>query len=98
MGARGARSISLVTRVARSAALAAAVSGLSAAVATSLLGGFLLREAEDRRLFEAARDLVFLLGDSSVHREQIVAIVPLQNIISTNAFLVSISSSEFTST
>ncbi|MEY4544355.1 MAG: hypothetical protein RL685_550 [Pseudomonadota bacterium] len=75
MGATGVRSISLVARVARSAALAAAISALSAAVATSVLGGFLLREAEDRRLFEAARDLVFLLGDSSVHREEIVAIV-----------------------
>jgi signal transduction histidine kinase len=60
--------------VAQSAALAAAISALSAAVATSALGGVLLSQAEDRRLIEAGRDLVFLLGTSST-RQEIAAIV-----------------------
>jgi two-component system OmpR family sensor kinase len=70
-----ARNISLVTRVARSAAVAASISALSAAVAASALGAFLLQKAEDRRLFEAARDLVFLLGDAPLSRDQIRAVV-----------------------
>jgi signal transduction histidine kinase len=70
-----ARDISLVTRVARSAAVAASISALSAAVATSSIGAFMLQKAEDRRLFEAARDLVFLLGDAPLSREQIRAVV-----------------------
>ena len=70
-----ARDISLVTRVARSAAVAASISALSAAVATSSIGAFLLQKAEDRRLFEAARDLVFLLGDAPLSREHIRAVV-----------------------
>jgi two-component system OmpR family sensor kinase len=69
------RNISLVTRVARSAVIAASISALSAAVAASSLGAFLLQEAEDRRLFEAAGDLVFLLGDAPLSRDQIRAVV-----------------------
>jgi signal transduction histidine kinase len=69
------RSHSLVRRVARSAALASSLSALAAAVATSLVGGLLLQEAEDRRLFEAARDLEFLLGDDPLDADQIRAVV-----------------------
>lgn len=69
------RDTSLVTRVARSAALAASVSALMAAVAASLLGAFLLQKEEDRRLFEAARDLDFLLGDAPVQYQRIAAVV-----------------------
>jgi hypothetical protein len=51
------------------------MSALSAAVGTGIVGGLLLQEAEDRRLFEAARDLVFLLGDAPLESERIRAIV-----------------------
>ena len=64
-----------MTRVARSATLAASLSALSAAVATSSVGSVLLQNAEDLRLIEAARDLMFLLGDGPLSREQIEAIV-----------------------
>jgi signal transduction histidine kinase len=67
--------VSLVTRVARSAAVAASTSAFLAAVATSSLGSFLLQKAEDRRLFEASRDLVFLLGQEPLERDRIRAIV-----------------------
>jgi signal transduction histidine kinase len=69
------RNVSLVTRVARSAAVAASTSALLAAVATSALGAFLLQKAEDRRLFEAAGDLVFLLEQAPLERERIRATV-----------------------
>jgi signal transduction histidine kinase len=69
------RDVSLVTRVARTAAVAASASALVAAVATSTVGAFLLQQAEDRRLFEAGRDLVFLLGQGDVRRDRIEAIV-----------------------
>jgi signal transduction histidine kinase len=69
------RNVSLVTRVARSAAVAASTSALLAAVATSALGAFLLQKAEDRRLFEAAGDLVFLLEQAPLEKERIRATV-----------------------
>ena len=69
------RDVSLVTRLARSAAMAAALSALCAAAATGIVGGFLLQKAEDQRLFEAAGDLVFLLGDAPLRHDQVRSIV-----------------------
>jgi two-component system OmpR family sensor kinase len=69
------RKVSLVTRVARTATLAAAVSALSAAAATSVIGAMLLQNAADLRLIEAARDLEYLLGDSPLDRESIQTVV-----------------------
>lgn len=66
---------SLAVRVARSATLAAAVSALLAAVATSGVGGFLLQQEEDRRLLEAARDLVYLLGEGTKDPVQIALVL-----------------------
>jgi signal transduction histidine kinase len=67
---RGSRA-SLAARVARSATLAAVLSALLAAVVTSGVGSFLLQKEEDRRLFEAARDLVYLLGASTSDPAQV---------------------------
>ena len=67
--------MSLVARVARTAAVAASASAFVAAVATSAVGGFLLQQAEDRRLFEAGGDLVFLLGQEDLTRDRIESIV-----------------------
>jgi two-component system, OmpR family, sensor kinase len=69
------RKVSLVTRVARSAAFAASLSALAAATATSTIGAILLQNAEDLRLVEAARDLEYLLGEGPLVPASVEAVV-----------------------
>lgn len=69
------QSRSLVTRVARSAAMAASFAALLAAVATSSLGALLLQRAEDRRLREAAWVLATELGGEPLGIDRIRAVV-----------------------
>jgi two-component system, OmpR family, sensor kinase len=70
-----ASSPSLVARVARSAALGASAAALLAAVGTSILGAFLLQEAEDRRLREAGLVLAMELARVPARAERIEPIV-----------------------